>query len=498
MIDRAPARVRQAIGRLRRSRLASNSSVYLGGTLLNRLFPFFLTPLYTRTMTPHEFGIWGFCMTVLNALLIVGDLGIGSATTRLYWDHAGSDGIGRFLTVGFLTRIGVAFGVSLGLAWPLMAAWQWLGAGMVPTWPFVPLLLGCSAVQAIVAFNLEIARSTHNPILFSKIQIGQTILQSAVGAALVLMGSGAVGPIIGYLAGAVITAIIGATAFVRRYGTLTGLDWSISRASLRYGIASIPISASTWLRRMADRIMVGRAISMSNLAIYQVAASGLAPLTILMGSINSAYLPYYYEQRKRGDAVLPRLVAMDSLITAGLAAISLATIAVVPELIYILAPPSYAPAAGLASWFVLIAFFGGLTLQFTKELQYLKRPELAGAITMIPSLCGVAANLVVIPRLGAMGATMVGTVVSIVIFVSSILMTQRIERTGHKLVRLGAACAVVTAFAVLFAQERFVPFALLSLALRLGVALLGLAAVLAILDVQGAWRRVTGAVTGGA
>ncbi|MFD1949583.1 lipopolysaccharide biosynthesis protein [Sphingomonas arantia] len=484
------------LGRLRRSRLASNSSVYLGGTLLNRLFPFFLTPLYTRTMTPHEFGIWGFCMTVLNALLIVGDLGIGSATTRLYWDHAGSDGIGRFLTVGFLTRIGVAFGVSLGLAWPLMAGWQWLGAGMVPTWPFVPLLLGCSAVQAIVAFNLEIARSTHNPFLFSKIQIGQTILQSAMGAVLVLSDWGAVGPIVGYLVGAVIVAIIGAIAFVRQYGTLAGLDWSVSRAALRYGIASIPISASTWLRRMADRIMVGRSISMSNLAIYQVAASGMAPLAILMGSVNSAYLPYYYEQRRCGDVVLPRLVAMDSLITAGLAGISLATIAVVPELIHILAPPSYASAAGLASWFVLIAFFGGLTLQFTKELLFLKRPDLASVITLVPSMLGVVANFFVIPRFGAAGATMVGVAVNMIIFVVTVTVTRRVHSSGHDLVRIGLVCALVTLFCALFTEWHFIPFAAWSLGLRMLAAILCLAAVVSILSIRTAWRQTIGGQAG--
>jgi O-antigen/teichoic acid export membrane protein len=244
---------------------------------------------------------------------------------------------------------------------------------------------------------------------------------------------------------------------------------------------------------MADRMMVGRSISMSSLAIYQLAASGMAPLAILMGSINSAYLPYYYEQRNRGDAVRAKLVAIDSLIIAGLAGISLATIAVVPELIHILAPPSYAAAAALASWFVLTAFFGGLTLQFTKELLFLKRPELASVITLVPSMLGVAANLFVIPRFGAVGATMVAVAVNAAIFIVTIVVTRRIDDSRHNLGRIGAVCVLVSGFCMAFAGRHFVPFGRISLGTRLLAALLCFGGAVLILSGRAAWRQATGA-----
>jgi len=480
------------LGRVRSSRLLSNSSVYLAGTLVNRLFPFFLTPLYTRIMPSHDFGTWGFCMTVLNALLVIADLGIGGATTRLYWDYAAREEINTFLTVCFLTRISVATCVSVALFWPLMASWDWLSSGGIPVVPFVPLLLACAAAQAIVAFNLEVARASHKPWHFSIIQISETILQSVASAALVLFGWGAVGPLAGYLAGAILTAIVAGIWFVSRHGTLSGLHWGITWESLRYGIGTLPTSASTWLRRMADRIMVGRSISMSGLAIYQLAASGMAPLTILMGSFNSTYLPYYYEQRKRGERHLPKLVAIDMLIIAGLAGISVATVALLPELIHILAPPSYAPAMQLAPYFVLIAFYGGMTLQFTKELMFLKRPELAGLVSIVPSLLGVAANVIVIPRFGTMGATIVGTIVSISILAGSIIVTRRIENSGHNLVRLSAACAAVTLFALIFAGLHFAAFDPVSLLMRLAATLVCMGCIVLVLGMTHAWRTAAG------
>jgi O-antigen/teichoic acid export membrane protein len=462
---------RSLIRRLGESRMVTNTGAYLAGTMLNRLFPLLLVPVYTRIWSTAEFGAWGFCMTVLNVLLIVSGLGLDAATTRLYYDQHDAREIQRFLVVGFVLRIAVAVGTALVLVGPLLAVWPWISGGAIPALPFVPLLLIASSIQAVVAFNLANARAERRAKAFIQIQLAQALLQAAASLALVLAGWGAAGAFYGYAIGAGIVAVVAGARFLRRNRTAGPLPWGQMRENLGYGIKTLPVAMSMWLRRMADRVIIGRSVSLTDLGLYQLSASGMAPLSILMASFNAAYLPFFYEKRRQGDGSLALIAAMDMAIVAVLAMLSVAVMALAPELIRLLGPPRYAGAQYMTPALVLSVMLDGIQLQFTKELMFHKRPGLASWMTTPPSLLGVVADLLLIPHYGAIAAAWVAAGVSATILIGCIVATRRVERTGHDLRRLALACVLVAGYA-LAASEWLPgqPFHLTALAVRLGSA----------------------------
>ncbi|CAN5255422.1 lipooligosaccharide flippase LsgA [soil metagenome] len=470
------------IRRLGASRMATNTGAYLLGTILNRLFPLLLVPVYTRLWSTSEFGAWGFCMTVLNVLLIVSGLGLDAATTRLYYDHHDPHAIRRFLIVGFALRIAVAIGTAIVLLVPLIAIWPWISGGAIPALPFVPLLLAGSSIQAVVAFNLANARAERRAKAFVQIQLSQALLQGIASLALVLAGWGAAGAFYGYAIGAGIVAVVAGARFVRRNRTSGPLPWGQMRENLAYGIKTMPVAISTWLRRMADRVVIGRSVSLTDLGLYQLSASGMAPLSILMGAFNAAYLPFFYEKRRKGADALPLIAAIDMAIVAGLALLSVAVMAITPELIRVLGPPRYAGAAHMTPALVLAVMLDGIQLQFTKELMFHKRPGLASWMITPPSLLGVVADIALVPHFGAIAAAWVAAVVSATILIGCIAATRRVERTGHDLPRLALVCALVAGFA--FAASEMLPtapFVPAALAARLGAAAIVGAAILLVL-----------------
>lgn len=451
--------------------MVTNTGAYLAGTMLNRLFPLLLVPIYTRIWTPAEFGAWGFCMTVLNVLLIVSGLGLDAATTRLFYDHRAPEAIRGFLMVGFVLRIAVAAGTALVLVGPLLAVWPWISGGAIPALPFVPLLLAGSSIQAVVAFNLANARAERRAKAFVQIQLAQALLQAIVSIALVAAGWGAAGAFYGYAIGAGIVALIVGGRFVRRNRTTAPLPWRQMGENLAYGIKTLPEALSMWLRRMADRVIIGRSVSMADLGVYQLSASGMAPLSIVMASFNAAYQPFFYERRRHGPDALPLIAALDVAIVAVLAILSVGVMAIAPELIRVLAPPHYAGAAQLTPALVLAVMLDGIQMQFTKELMFHKRPGLASWMITPPSIAGVIADLLLIPHYGAIAAAWIAAAVSATALVGVIVATRRVERTGHDLRRLGVACALVAAYALaasLWLPGR--PFDLSALASRLASA----------------------------
>ncbi len=363
---------------------------------------------------------------------------------------------------------------------PLYLLWPLLAGPDIEAIPFVPIILACASVQAIVSFNLALSRAQRNARAFVQIQIAQTVLQSLIGVVLVLAGFGATGPLYGLLGGqAVVGAVVGAR-FFRTHWTAHRPNWGQARANLAYGIKTVPTNLSVWLKRMADRVIIGRFVSFEALGSYQLAASGIAPLTIIVGSFNSAYLPYYYEKRKKGTDSLPLIASLDMSVVMALTSLSIAAMAIAPELFRFLAPPVYGGASTLASPLILGAFLGGCAMQFNKELFFHKQPGTASLVMTLPALVGVGANLLLVPRYGAVAAAWTSVLTASVSFAGSIAMTRRIERTGHQLGRLALACCVVSLFALAMAEwAPVVPFEVEGLAIRLlgGAAAIGLAAL---------------------
>lgn len=462
-----------------RSRVAREAGVYLFGTVLNRIFPFLLLPLYTRAMSPVEFGKWGYAMALLQALFIVGDLGLNAATTRLFYEEEGAEKRSDFLFVSFVTRIATVLGAALLLA-PIMGlSWGLVTGNELALMPFLPLLIGCMIVQGIVSFNLASARATRNPAQFIRIQVSQSVIQAAASAALVLTGWGAAGPLWGFLVGGAVTAAVVGWLFVKAHPPHGPLDWSQPGRLLGYGVKFVPTAATLWLKRLADRIIIGRLLTMIDLAVYQVAASGIAPLVILLGSFNSAYLPYFYEQRRSGNADLKKLAEIDTIIVAALALIVTGTMMIGPELVRILAPASYGAAAVLIPPLVLTAFLGGAALQFNKEVLFHKRPGIVSTVTTIPALVAVAANVVLIPALGIAAAAWAGAAASALTLVGSVVAMRRLEHTPHRFGLIFAICAITTAAALVFAPlSDLPPFAMTSIAYRGSAGLLFAGAVL--------------------
>ncbi len=459
-----------------RNRVAREAGVYLFGTVLNRIFPFLLLPLYTRAMSPVEFGKWGYAMAILQALFIVGDLGLNAATTRLYYEDRESENRSDFLFVSFITRIATVLGVGLLLAPVLMVSWGAVTGHELEVMPFLPLLIGCMIVQGIVSFNLASARATRDPGQFIRIQVSQSIIQAGASAVLVLAGWGAVGPLAGFFVGGAGTALVVGWLFVRAHPPQGTLDWSQARTLLVYGIKFVPTAATLWLKRLADRIIIGRLLTMIDLAVYQVAASGIAPLAIVLGSFNSAYLPYFFEQRRSGRGDLRKLAEIDTVIVAALAWIVTGTMMIGPELVRILAPPSYGAAASLVPPLVLTAFLGGAALQFNKEILFHKRPGIVSIVTTVPALIAVAANFYLIPRVGIAAAAWAGAGASALTLLGSIIAMRRLEQTPHRFGLIFAICAITGAAALMFAWlADMAPFAIRSLAYRatLGVVFAG-------------------------
>ena len=67
-----------------RAFLRSNAAIYLGGSVLSRIGAVILIPLYTRRLTPADYGEYAIAVSFLSLLPNLLSLGLTAGLTRVF------------------------------------------------------------------------------------------------------------------------------------------------------------------------------------------------------------------------------------------------------------------------------------------------------------------------------------------------------------------------------------------------------------------------------
>jgi O-antigen/teichoic acid export membrane protein len=153
--------------RLGRNNLITNASIYVLGTMLQRALSFLLIPLYTRYLTPSDYGIVGLAVAVSGILSMVIGLGIYGAITRYYYEyHDTPDRLHSYITTNFLFLAVFSIGVSFlldqtgGLVWPLITS------GQVEFVPYVRLMIWSACLNVLVHVPIVLYQAARRPVAF--------------------------------------------------------------------------------------------------------------------------------------------------------------------------------------------------------------------------------------------------------------------------------------------------------------------------------------------
>ncbi|MBB3909995.1 lipopolysaccharide biosynthesis protein [Sphingomonas desiccabilis] len=411
--------------------------VYLVGFTLQKLVPFAVIPIYTRVLPRAEYGLVSVCLATLAAVNIISSLGIDAAATRLYYEERDSEGLARYIYSSFVLRMVSSVVIGAVMCVLLAVGWPYIVSDPTPAFPYVGLIAAGSALDGTLSFQQALLRAQKRAFRFVFVRLAQLVLQALIGVSLILWaGWGAEGPLTGYVVSSFLVVTTVSIGFLRDIPRGTPFSWSDVRRNLSYGLLTVPQKIGNWFNNLSDRVILARFLSLDNIAIYQLGYSGGQLVSFVTTSLNNSYVPHYYEM-KRDGANARTIVAIDCAIISIIGILSLAGALLAPEMIAILAPPSFAASTAVMPIIVGAYYMNAVYTQFLKEFFYAKRTGLASTVVTIPALLTVPMNLLAIPVLGYMGAALV-TMVSFTLMVIGVTMVGQfqIERTAHPHVRL--------------------------------------------------------------
>ncbi|HEX6602254.1 MAG TPA: oligosaccharide flippase family protein [Solirubrobacterales bacterium] len=430
-------------------RLATTGAAYTAASILSKLIAVALLPLYTRYLSPADYGAAEVLFSAVVAASIVIRLGLIEAILRFYYkDDEDPDKVvaSTFAGLFWLSTLGAL--ITLPLAGPISellldkAAPDLVRIAVIGLW-----------VLTLWEFLLTLFRLDERARAFFVTTILNVLAAIALTVVLVVgLEEGARGLLLGsYATGAAFVVALVALQW-RRLSLRFEVD--LLRRLFRFGLPTMPAEVSLYLLNFIDRLIIVRTLGLAEAGLYSLAVKFAQAVNVLVRGFQLAWPPLAYSIRDDEEARRFYAVVV-TLFVAGCAFVVTGMWLFSRWIVRALAAPkffeSYEAIGLITIGVTLYALYQVLVviLGRTGRTEF-NFPAAIGALA-----ANVALNLVLVPPMGIVGA---GLALALSYLLGLGLMyafTQRLFPVPYEWGRLLRVVLIVTA--VVGLAELFIP-----------------------------------------
>lgn len=426
-------------------RLGKHSAIYGLGGLVQRILAVLLLPLYTRYLSPSDYGKVETLIALTTVTGIVLRMGITSAFFRVYFDSPDPERRRLVLRTSFWFTMAMAtLGLGLGLLFSPEIADLLFGTSddsELVAAAFVGLWAGMNYEQLTSLFRVE-----ERSVAFVSASLANILL--TIGATLFLvvaLEKGPIGVIVGNFTGTLL--VYAALVGYRREQLGLQLDRRLLREMNRFGIPLMPTALFLWTTNFSDRLFLVQLANTTEVGLYSVGVRIASAMVLILTAFRMAWPAFAYsiederEARRTYAFVLTYLVLLTTWVASALALLS-------PWLVDWLAAPDFARSSRVVGplAFSTVAFAGYVVVAI--GVGRARRTQFNWVVTGAAAVVNVALNLALIPRYGMMGAAIATIAAYATMFAGMAWWAQRIYPVPYQWRRVATAAGAGIALAV--------------------------------------------------
>ncbi len=411
-------------------RLATTGAAYTAASILSKLIAVALLPLYTRYLTPADYGAAEVLFAAVVAASIVIRLGVIEAVLRFY--YKGDEDPGRVVSTSFATLFwvgGLAVAVAMPFAEPISEALldrpdaELARVAIIGLW-----------VLTLSEFLLTLFRLDERARAYFLTTLGSVLATIALTVVLVVgRDEGALGLLLGsYAVGAVM--VLGLIAYQWRRLSLR-VDLGLLRRLMRFGLPTMPAELSLYSLNFIDRIIIVRFAGLAAAGLYSLAVKFSQGVNVLVRGFQLAWPPLAYsvvdddEARRFYALVVTWFTAVCTFAVVGIWLLArwLVRALAAPEFFQ-----SYEAIGLLSTGVTLYALYMVLVVILGRT----GRTEFNFPATLAATIANIALNLILVPPFGIVGAGLALVVSYVVVLVLMYFFTQRLFPVPYEWGRL--------------------------------------------------------------
>jgi O-antigen/teichoic acid export membrane protein len=432
-------------------RLATTGAAYTAASILSKVIAVALLPLYTRYLTPADYGAAEVMFAAIVSASIVVRFGLIEAVLRFYYkDDEDPDRVvaGSFAGLFWLATVGAL--LALPFATPISEALLDRPAPDLARVAIAGLWVLTMFEFMLTLFRLEErARAFFmTTILNVLVTIGLTVVL-VVGA-----DEGARGLLVGsYASGA---AFVLALIVLQRRRLSLFFDRALLRRLLRFGLPTMPAEVSLYLLNFVDRIIIVRSAGLAEAGLYSLAVKFAQAVNVLVRGFQLAWPPLAYSIRDDGEARRAYATVV-TLFVAGCAFVVTGMWLFSRWIVRALAAPEFFDSYEAVGLITTAVTLYAVYMVLVVILGRTGRTEFNLPATLAALAANVALNLILVPPLGIVGAGLALVVSYVVVLALMYVFTQRLFPVPYQWGRL--ARVVLTSAALVGLGELLMPTA---------------------------------------
>ena len=349
-------------------------------------------PIFTRIMTPEQFGAYSVFQSWYSIFCIFGTLnlfhGIYPKGLLLYADRKE-----RFTS----SLLGLSVTCTALLAGVyLVAPTFW--SDILGVSPFLMLFLFLEILTLpAVEFWAARERFDYRYKRYVFVSLLTVVLSLGIGVAAVSLADAKLEARV--VSDVTVKSLFGAIFFIWIF--FKGrcfFDKALWKHALAFNLPLIPHFLSTYVLNQSDRIMIERMVGEAQAGFYSVAYNISTMMTLITTAINNALMPFTYRALKAKDRLSVRNATKLLFLLMG--ALCALTMAFAPEIITLFASAEYRDAIYVVPPVAASIYFIFVYAMFSTVEYYYQKTGFIAVASCVAALLNLLLNVVFIPEFG--------------------------------------------------------------------------------------------------
>ena len=427
-------------------RLSKASAIYGSGHFFRKIIGFFLIPIYTRFLTPADYGILSIVSVIGSILFIVLPMGIDGAVIRLYYDY-------REHKEDLKSYLGTISIFLLGMNLIIILFINYIGAGLFEVLikdksltfdPYMKLkiystYLGLASIIPLMLFRVR-EKSLHY-ISITTIQF--IISVSFIIYFVVFLKQGAIGSIKGGLYASLILFIIYILLTIKEINF--SFHFSKIIETLRFSLPLVPHNLAGWILSLSDKLILQRYSSLSEVGLYSLGYTLGMVMNLIVMSINFAWAPFFFDTAKTNKDAKQIFARITTLWMIFISFICISGILFSREIVILITTEKFYGSALVIPIILVSYFLNGMYFMVVNAIFYLKKTKVLPIFTFTTAMVNIGLNFWWIPEYGMIGAAYATLVSYIIQFLLVYKYSIRIYTIPYEYKKMGIVLIIFIA-----------------------------------------------------
>ena len=426
--------------------LVRHSAVYGLGSIVARVLAVLLLPLYTRYLSPSDYGLIETLVALSAVLTALVAQAMKSAFFRFYFDSADLERRLLVVRTAFWYVMAASTAVLIaGVALAQPISWLLFHTrdhdGLVIA-AFVGLWAAMNYEQMTSLFRVEQRSGGYVVATLANvaITIGATVLL------VVAFDKGPVGVLVGNFTGTL--AVYAALLVYSRRALGLQFDRKLYRAMNRFGLPLVPSAVALWLTNFSDRFFLVKFADAHEVGLYSIGVRVASAIVLLLTAFRMAWPAFAYsieddrEAQRTYSFVLTYVVYVCCWLALALGLLA-------PWILKLITTEPFYPAQNVVAplAFGVAAFGAYVVVQIGTGRARQTRAN--WIVTGVAALLNVALNLILIPPYGRMGAAVATVSAYTLLFLAMAWRAQNVFHVPYQWRRVATLAGAAVALTVL-------------------------------------------------